>query len=340
MDYQQLLTRLKEILQQRLPEGQNHARQLSEILGVKPHSVYRKLSGEIQFSVDDLVKISGALSIPLGTLLDDYSCVVSHPMELILMDNMAKEKGYTSAMETTQAIFGQAGKTGNAKFMAICKNLPVISYYYYDWLMKFAHLKWLYFNNGCSVMPSLSETVCPDPFMKAKDIYVESFNSIRRLIFVVDGDLVRNFTMDLDFFRKMGFVTAAEMLLVLEDMRSLLMEIQSICQTGLSYVSGQEIQVFYSDIPLYNDIYLIESSTINRGIFYAQGFNPIIHREPQTLEIFRKWVNAWVSCSNPICGTSEPDCRTFFKKQHRIIEEYRNSLAWVEFFGSRQRGRK
>lgn len=36
MDYSQLLDRLKETLQKQLPKGQSQARQLSEILGIKP----------------------------------------------------------------------------------------------------------------------------------------------------------------------------------------------------------------------------------------------------------------------------------------------------------------
>ncbi|MCC8154817.1 MAG: hypothetical protein LIP01_11830 [Tannerellaceae bacterium] len=199
MDYQQLLCRLKVVLQQRLPAGESHARLLSKILDIQPHSVYRKLNGDIQFSVDDLMKISGALAVPLGSLMDDYACVYSHPMELILIENMTNEQGYKFATETAHDIFEQAGKAVNSKFTAVCKNLPVISYYYYDWLMKFAHLKWLFFNNGFADVAPLSELNYLDEYKQVKDIYLESFNSIRRLIFIIDGNIVRNFIQDLVF---------------------------------------------------------------------------------------------------------------------------------------------
>ncbi|MCC8154816.1 MAG: hypothetical protein LIP01_11825 [Tannerellaceae bacterium] len=70
----------------------------------------------------------------------------------------------------------------------------------------------------------------------------------------------------------------------------MLTETEDICRRGYSPVSGKEIAIFYSDMALYNDIYLVESSSVNLGIFYAQGFNPIIHKEQQTFDVLRRWV--------------------------------------------------
>ncbi|MCD8164879.1 MAG: hypothetical protein LUE93_01330 [Bacteroides sp.] len=293
------------------------------------------MKGEIQFSVDDLVKISNALSVPLGSLLDDYTYVCSHPMELLAIDNMSREEGYKYSVKLAHDIFKQAGRAANSKFTAICKSLPIISYYYYKWLMKFAHLKWLYFNTGFTRPGPFSEIESPDEYRDLKDDYIEAFDTIRRLVFIVDGDMIRNFTRELLFFRKMGYITPQEILFVLDDLQDMLATIEEICRKGYSSTSGQEIQVFYSDISLYNDIYLVESSKFNLGIFYAQGFNPILHKEPQTFEVIRGWVESSLRCSNPICGTGEGERRIFFEKQYRLLDEFRNNLSWSDLMGIR-----
>ncbi len=205
MDYPHILGRLKVILHEKFPNQRSHAKRLAEILGIRPHSVYRKLSGVIQLSLDDLAKISAALSIPLGSLLDDNWCVYSHPMELVLIDNISQEQSYKYAVETVHDIFELAGKSGNAKYTAVCRNIPIISLYYYDWLMKFANLKWIFFNRGVAGLVPLSEMAGMNEYMRVKDIYIDLFRSMRRLVFIIDGDLVRNFTQDLLFSIKLRF---------------------------------------------------------------------------------------------------------------------------------------
>lgn len=333
MDYKQLLHRLKEVLLQQLPDEQEHARWLSEILGVQLQLISLKLKGDITFSVEELLKISRALSVSPGTLLDDYSCGSNHPMELVVIENMSKRDRYAYAMDTTYAIFEQVGKAANSKFTAVCKNLPFISYFYYKWLMKFAYLKWLYFSNKSADIVPLSELICPDAYREMKDVYVEAFHSISRLVFIVDGDLILNYIRDLDFFYKTGLITYQEILFVLDDLKNLLVVAEKICRKDFSSVPEQEIQIFYSEMPLCNDIYLVENNTMNLGIFYAQGFNPIMHNNPQTFYVLRDWVDGWIRCSSLICNTEKQDGSLFFKKQHRLLDEYRNDLGWSAMMG-------
>ncbi len=104
---------------------------------------------------------------------------------------------------------------------------------------------------------------------------------------------------------------------MLNDFKHFLTRAEEICRKGHTD-SGQEIAVFYSDIALYNDIYLIESTDINKALFYAQGFNPIFHKESPTFEVMRKWIDAWLCCSNPICGTAELEGKSFFLKSNTV----------------------
>lgn len=75
----------------------------------------------------------------------------------------------------------------------------MISCFNYEWLLKVAHLKWLYFSNGFAEMPPFSPLGDGEVFGDVKRVYREAFASIGHLCFVVDGDMIRNFTLDLGF---------------------------------------------------------------------------------------------------------------------------------------------
>ncbi|MCC8186769.1 MAG: helix-turn-helix domain-containing protein [Bacteroides sp.] len=327
MDYKLLVSRLKNKLREKYPGEKNHARLLSEILGIRENSVYRKLNGDRQFSLEDLATLCRTLSVSIESLLEEKSDVYSHPMELVLTKNMPAEQRRMYMEETTRTVFEQAAQAGYSQFMGVCKNIPIISYCHFGWLMKFARMKWFYFNNCLGEIVPLAEMDCPDAYVRIKEIYMKTFVSFRKLVFIVDGDMIRNFIVDIGFFRKIGYLTADDVYLLLDDLERLLTTIEEICREGYTQNPEQEIAVFYSDISLYNDMYLIESTTVNQGIFFAQGFIPILHKDVHTFKVLREWVSSCVRSSNPICGVADLDRKAFFEKQYRLVEEGRKSVS-------------
>ncbi|MCD8178659.1 MAG: helix-turn-helix domain-containing protein [Tannerellaceae bacterium] len=314
------------MLREKCPDETNQARLLSDLLGIQENTIYRKFNGNRQFSLDEVVKIAHHLSVSVDTLLGEQSGGFSHHMELILTKNMSEQQRTVYLEESTRSVFVKAAKTGYSKFTAVCKNIPIISYCYFGWLMKFALLKWYYFNNCLTEIAPLTEMHTPDEFSRMKEGYIEAFNSFRRLVFIVDRDLIRNYTLELHFFQKIGYLTNEDIIRLLNDLESLLNVIEDICRKGYSQNPQQEIAVFYSDIALYNDLYLVESTSVNRGILFAQGFTPVIHKDGHTFTVFRDWADSCVRSSNPICGVADSDRKVFFEKQFRLVREFRNQL--------------
>ncbi len=325
MKYELLVNRLKEMLRQKFPHETNQARLLSELLGIKENSVYRKFKGERHFSLEEMDTIARTFSVPIDTLLAEESPDFSHQLELILTREMSEEERGSYLEKTTRSVFAQAAKAGYSKFMGVCKNIPVISYCYFDRLMEFALLKWHYFNNNFKEILPLTQMRPPEEFIEMKETYTEAFTSFRRLVFIVDGDMIRNYTLELRFFQKIGYLTTEDINLLLDDLENLLRTIEEICRKGYGENPRQEIAVFYSDIPLYNDIYLVESTCVNHGIFFTQGFLPIIQKQPHTFKVFRDWVDSCIRSSNPICGVADLDRQAFFEKQYRLVENLRTT---------------
>ncbi|MCD8193082.1 MAG: hypothetical protein LUD74_00735 [Tannerellaceae bacterium] len=319
MEYQLLLRKLDKAIRQKFPEETNRIRLLAGMLDMKPNTLYRKLRGERPLSWDEVVRVTHALSVSLQELTEDSPCVEGG----VPAGRLPVQDGYPEAMSDMGDIFSQAAGSGYSKFTGVCRSLPVMSCLQHEWLLKMAHLKWLYFSNRFAEMPSFSQLGDMERFRDVKRMYVEAFASIRHLNFVVDGDMIRNFTLDLAFFRKIHLITQDELMFILEDVEDLLRVAEEVCQRRIGEHPGQDIQIFYSDMPFHNDIYLVKSTDINCAVFYAQGFNPVIHRDAQRLDAFQAWVQGWIRCSNPICGIAPIDRQAFFERQRAIVEDFR-----------------
>lgn len=323
MNYPLLVNTIKQILQEKFPHESNKARLLSELLGITETSVYQKFSGDRQFSLEELLKIARLFSVSIDTLLGEPPSVFSHRMELISTKHMTEEQRIIYMEEATRSLIEQVVKTGPASYMAVCKNIPLVSYCYYSWLMKFGHLKWLYFNNCLQEIVPLTQMDFRDAYKRISEIYKQSFPSFHKLVFIIDGNMISNCLQSIQFFQKTGYLTPEEVHYLLNDLENLLQTLENICHEGHTQHPGQEIEIFYTDIPLDNDLYLVESPTINQGLFFIQGFLPLIHKEPHTFRLFRECVDSCIRSSTSICGTSICDRNTFFEKQYRLVDEFR-----------------
>ncbi|MCD8081258.1 MAG: hypothetical protein LUF04_12900, partial [Bacteroides sp.] len=311
MDYQLLLKKLDAVIRKKFPQEANRTELVAGMVDMKPNTLYRKLRGERPFSWDELVRVTGVLSVSLQDLMVDGPCVDKYPLGLVRSDRLPVQDGYWYAMNSTCDVFEQVAGSGYSKFTGVCRSLPVISCFHYEWLLKMAHLKWLYFSNCFAEMPSFSQLGDGEMFRQVKGVYMEAFASMRYLTFVMDRDIIRNFMLELAFFRKIDLISGEEVMFILDDVEDLLRVAEGICKRGMGIHPGQEIQIFYSDMPFYNDIYLMKSTDINCGVFYAQGLNPIVHRDSKMFYVLRDWVDGWIRCSNPICGIADLDRRVF-----------------------------
>ncbi|MCD7938089.1 MAG: hypothetical protein LUG98_14635, partial [Tannerellaceae bacterium] len=77
----------------------------------------------------------------------------------------------------------------------------------------------------------------------------------------------------------------------------------------------------------YNDIYLLKSTDISCGIFYAQGFNPVINHNSEMFYVFRDWVDGWIRSSNPICGIAYSERQAFFERQRALVDDFRRVVV-------------
>ncbi|MCD8102997.1 MAG: helix-turn-helix domain-containing protein [Alistipes sp.] len=314
-------------IREKFPNESSKARLLSDKLGISETAVYQKLSGSRRFSLEEVASIARLFSVSVDRLLNRQPHRFSHPMELIHPGNMSAEEIAVYGEETAQSILEQASRAGYSKFTGVLKNLPPFGYCNLEWLMKFSQLKWIYLNNSVDGIAPLTGMKVPGEFDTLSRIAGKVFNSFRTLLFIIDGDITRNQIKEVQFFLKIGLITVEQAKFIMDDMDTLLDRIQKICRIGHTDNPGQEIEIFYSDIPLYNDIYLVESTTVNQAVLFTQGCIPIIPKETRTLNVIRDCVISCKRSSNPICGVADLERINFFEKQYGRVDRFRKSLS-------------
>ncbi|MCD8173423.1 MAG: hypothetical protein LUD76_08210 [Alistipes sp.] len=200
MDYTSLAEAIEYNIREKFPNESSKARLLSDTLGISETAVYQKLSGSRRFSLEEVASIARLFSVSVDRLLDRQPHRFSHPMELIYPGNMLEEEIAVYGEETAQSILEQASRAGYSKFTGVLKNLPPVGYCNFEWLMKFSQLKWIYLNNSVDDIAPLTGIKVPGEFDSLSRIAGKAFNSFRTLLFIIDGDIVRNQIKEVQFF--------------------------------------------------------------------------------------------------------------------------------------------
>ncbi len=303
------------------PSGFNYAPRLAEVLNLSPKSISRKLRGETQFTLDEAVTICKTFNISLDNIYcnngDQHK--IKHPLEIYIHD-FTIEKEFQQTITVTLQAFKFAGESKSSKYFVASNGTPDVVYANHKWIARFYFIKWLYFNKGTkSVIPMSGISFSPED--KALHLaYLEAIKKIDRSIYILSIDMMRNVVNEIVFFFRLKHITIEEVCELVHDYHSLLDEMEEIYQRGFLPDTGKEIDIFYSEILLSNDMTVIDSDNIKFAVIYAYFLNPVVTKSPDTFYIIRNWLHSWIRSANIINMSGENLRYRFFEKQRKDLD--------------------
>lgn len=153
----ELITTMREMI----PEGNNLAGMLMEILCIGKEAVYRRLRGEVAFSFNEVVLISKRLGISLdkiasnsfpdGTLFDLNLPHVENPLQ-----------DYHESLIRYLSFFKFIKDDPSAEVCTASNVIPYTFYSSYEQLTKFRLCRWMYQNRQIKTPFQLKDLYIPD----------------------------------------------------------------------------------------------------------------------------------------------------------------------------------
>jgi len=315
--YVDILESFKIKLKDRFPENFNYKRRLARILDLHPKTISRKLRGETQFTLDEVVKIAVALNISLDNLYSERN-MLKHPMEIYINDFFDKEE-YPKMAEETLMAYVLASESKFSKYLVATNTLPNIVYVKYKRLARFRYLRWIYFNKGTRSMMPMSDIILNNDHDQYYQRYREALMMIGRSIYVFNINMMENAVDEVLFFLRQNLITKEDIKYMIDEYVLYLENFEEICQTSTLPGSDKEISFFVSDILLSNEITLINSDKIKFGAIYAFDLNPIITRSPEVFSLVESWFNSIIRSSTLISMSGEVQRSIFLNKQKEAL---------------------
>ena len=143
----ELNTGLVNAVREKLPSKENLANTLMDILYIGKEAIYRRLRGEVPFTLTEAAIISRKLGISLDKMIG-VSFQNNAVFDMNIVDSSQPLETYYSILEKQVKLFRKVKEEENSEIGTSSNIIPLTLSLNYNMLSKFRLFKWMYKDYG------------------------------------------------------------------------------------------------------------------------------------------------------------------------------------------------
>jgi len=306
-------TILKNISENRKPVAY-----LVNALNISRESAYRRIRGDIPFTVMELVTLAADLGFSIDEIFEqekqnrsfyDYTRSEANSSDFFVLmlkkySELLEKLSYAKKLETIMAF-----NTFPAPFFVGFSNL-----------FKFAYYKWLYQEKDISRSRPYSEAILPDnAFVYQRKMRGNLFQG-KNLVFILDMNIFLNLIKEIQYFYQRKLLNAEELLLIKDDTLRMISQYEEMTQTGIS--GSANIQLYLSSLCVNSNTIYYNLDDKVEPLFWLFSTNPVVIQNAGFVSMQLKWLNSLRRQSALITQSNEIMQAEFFFKQREYIDIY------------------
>ncbi len=312
-------------LQQKMPSKSILVNILSEILKIEKESVYRRLNGKVNFSVNEIGIVAEHLNISLDALMHQsmeyhwIPLVLKYPMKTKSMDllyEMIIKQGLDSVAEV-----GEKPMSYGSAF----NSLPLEFYAFQPTLFKFMLFKWGHYFIGTDEYNCFSKWEVPSYFSDIPKRIEEIGQNVHNVLFIWDEGIIRNLVQEIKNFHRMHVITTEDKLHIQHDLRILLQQLEQYLK-GISvdnvtyYIPRPEVNFYVTSLNIgFVSYYGASDSKFMSGFSTNFSWCPP-YKDYDNYTRIRNWLHSLQDISVLISKSAIIERRLFFENQHHLVD--------------------
>lgn len=310
---------LQEAIRIKLPKGANIASVLMDTLNIGKEAAYRRLRGEVQFSLYDAALISKKIGISLDSVIkSDYSGNLIFELkprhfydlrdfDYKMLEEYLEVLKYSSQEKHSSQVF-----TSN-----VFPQFP--SHYFYQ-LGKYSSFRWMYLNHEPgSVLKTYQEMEFPDKLHRLNRNIIRETMNIKDTCYIWDSTIFHSIVKEIGYFHSIRLIGNEDINLLKEDLHRLLDFLENITSTG-KFETGNKVQVYISNVYSDATYAYLETDHMDLSMIGAFSFNYVVSLEKKTLMKMKEQIHSMKRVSSLISESGEIQRIQFFKTQREVID--------------------
>ena len=301
-----------------IPKNEKSVVYLVNTLNLSRESAYRRLRGDIPFTIQELVTLASKLEFSIDNVFEqekqnqaffDVSRASENSTDFFLF--MLKK--YSELHD--KVVFARK-KEAQMAF----NSFPPPFFADYNYLFKFSYYKWLYQENTIHRDESFQEVILPEEAVAFQRKLKGNMIQGRNVILILDMNIFLNLIKEIQYFYQRKILTDKELLLLKAEMINMVEQYETIAQTGI--YGSSRIQLYLSSLCVNSNTVYFNCDDKEEPFFWIFTINPVIIQNTGFVSMQLKWLNSLKRQSALISQSNEILQTEFFFKQHEYIEKY------------------
>ncbi|MCL1934617.1 MAG: helix-turn-helix domain-containing protein [Candidatus Azobacteroides sp.] len=290
-----------------------------EALNISRESVYRRIRGDISFTLEEIAK----LSVELGFSIDELIIKDMHSRVFFDLHISGTQDPSETFMIIFQQYFQNTFDMSYAKEIEstmILNHIPPAYVIFFNHLFKFTYYRWMHQNQESSLKYCYSDVTLPDKLVYLQQKAMENMKKIRNNTFIFDPNIFLNLIREIQYYYKRRLITDSEFFVLKEELLALIDMVESIAQTGF-HGSEARFNLYLSALNIESSSQYIRCDDQVKSQFFVNSLEPVTITNPSLCAIHKKWLDSIRKYATLITQSNEILQVRYFSKQRSHIEE-------------------
>ena len=303
---------------------------LMEALDISRESVYRRIRGDISFTLEEIAK----LSVELGFSIDELILKDMHSRMFFDLHTTPEqdpsEVFVTMFQMYFQGIFDVLHIKDVESTMAL-NHIPFGIVIFSNHLLKFSYYRWMHHNNHeTSLKYFYSDVTLPEKITHLQYEAMENLKKIRSNTIIFGPDVFLNLIREIQYYYKRKLINENEFLLLRDDLSKLVDLVESIAQFGF-FGSDAKYNLYLSSLNLESSSRFIRCGERVKSQFFVNSIEPLTNNNPLLCTIHKKWLDSMRKYATLITQSNEILQVRYFNKQRSHIKEITDTVNNISF---------
>jgi hypothetical protein len=308
---------LMNAIKQRFPNEKNIGNVLMDILCLGKESVYRRIRGEVPFTLFEVATIAKTLDFSLDNILGTATNG-NRPFQLVLTDHINPSKQDLAVQKHYINFMHLVGNDPDAESGYAANVIPMFFTYNYPYLSRLYAFKYAYQRDGAELLKPYSQIHFSKELIELQRNHCEKTTRIRKSFYIFDNLIFLYTINDIKYFSSIHMIEEEEVKKIKEELLRLIDCMEELAIKG-HFESGAPVNLYISNINFDTTYSYICSQNYNLCMVNAFTLDRLSSLDMDTFGIIKRWVQSLKRCATLISQSGEVQRVTFFKKQRELI---------------------
>lgn len=309
-----------KVIKQSIPDNQHLAFFLIDILPIGREAVYRRIRGEIPFTMPEMAIVANQLNLSIDNLIDNRN-INRIPFDLDLINDSFPLNGFIEILERQKSHLENFQKNKKISLKAAFNSIPYSFLLEYGMIAKFQLYKYIYQISPSPNIGTLSDYNISDEIKTMQSEWLKAMRKVDNFQYILNKRLLLYVAEDIAQFYRMKLITTEEKELLKDEILMFLSDLEEMTVTGISKMTGKQIEIFLSHIHFDTSYIYYESEDMEIAHVRLFTINGIRSNNNKICEKQKRLLESLLHNSTRITLSNALFRKQFFRDQHKDISK-------------------